>query len=331
VRTRRELLIAGVAGLFLLAVPLASFAQQQGKGRRIGFLYFGSRQSAVEQGRTDVFLQSMRDLGYAAGKDFIVEERYSDGKAELVQTQAAELARLKVDVIVATGNPAIHAARRATTTIPIIATTSPDPVAEGFAASLARPGGNVTGFLSSLDLTPKNLELLMAAVPGLSRVAVLMNPTNTGHSPQLKTVQAAAQKAGMQILAVKASTPDDIERGIAAMARDRSQALLIMGDNFFSQQARQIAELALKHRLPSIFTQPIYTKVGGLMSFGQDANENIRRAAGYVDKIFKGTKAGELPFERYTRTYMAINRKTAKALGITISQELLLRADEVIE
>lgn len=324
---RRKLFVA--LGLGALAGAVPSWAQQKAGIRRIGFLYFGSRQSAAE--RYDTFLQGMRGFGYVSGKNFTVEERYADGKIELTQTQAAELAGLKVDVIVATGNPAIHAARRATTTIPIVVTTSPDPVAEGFAASLARPGGNVTGFLASSDLTPKHLELLMTAVPRLSRVAVLTNPINTAHPPQLKIIQAAAQKTGIRIVVVSASTPEDLDRGMATMTRERSQALLIMGDTFFVQQSRQLAEFALNHRIASIYTQREYTKAGGLMSYGQDLNENFRRAAGYLDKIFKGTKAGELPFERYTRTYMVINRKTAKALGITISQELLLRADEVIE
>ena len=326
---RRNLLI--VLSLGALVAPVASIAQQQGKVWRIGFFYLGSRQSAIDTGRYLQFLQGMRELGYVEGKNFAVEARFADGETGRLPGLAAELVRLKVDVIVVTGNAAIHAARRATTTIPIVVTTSPDPVAEGFAASMARPGGNVTGFLASVDLTSKQFELLMITVPGISRVAVLANPTNTAHPPQLKTVQAAAQKAGIQILVVSASSPEDIERGVATMARERSQALLIMGDTFFVQQSRQLAELALKHRIASIYTQREYVKAGGLMSYGQDLAEIFRRAAGYVDKIFKGTKAGELPFQRYTRTYMVINRKTAKALGITISQELLLRADEVIE
>lgn len=325
---RRNLLVAFGLGALTEAVP--SWAQQKGKVRRIGFLYFGSRQSAAA--RYDAFLRGMRELGYVAGKDFTVEERYADGKNELAQTQAAEMARLKVDVIVVAGNPALHAARRVTTTIPIVSTTSPDPVADGYAASLARPGGNVTGLATgNVELVPKHIELLKFAVPKLTRIGVLMNPANTAHPPQLKTLQDPAQKAGIQLVPLNAGNPEDIERGIAAMARERSQALLILGDTFFTQQSKQIAELALKHRLASTYTQREYAKAGGLMSYGQDVIDNFRRAAGYVDKIFKGTKPGELPFERYTRTHMAINRKTANALGLTISQELLLRADEVIE
>jgi len=274
----------------------------------------------------------MRDLGYVEGKHFVIEARYADGKTERLPDLAAELVRSKVDVIVATGTPLYQALQKATKTIPIVITTSPDPVRDGFAASLARPGGNFTGLSSNnAEAIPKHVELLMTAVPRLSRIAVLRNPDNVGSFPQLKSIQAAAQKTGLQVLPVDARTPDGIERGFSTMAKERAEAVIIPGDTFFLQQVRQIAELALKHRLPSTYVTREYAEAGGFMSYGQNITENFRRAATYVDKILKGAKPGELPIEQPTIFELVINRKTARAIGLTIPQELLLRADRVIE
>ena len=327
---RRTLLVA--FGLGALAEALPALAQQKGKVWRIGFLYFGSRQSALETGRYQLFLDGMRELGYVEGKHFVIETRFADGKTGPLPDFAAELVRLKIDIIVANGTPVYHALRQATKTIPIVITVSADPVSEGFATSLARPGGNFTGLSSAnVELTPKHLELLMTAVPRLSRVAVLMNPAHSGHPARLKIIQATAQKTGMRVLPVDAPSPDAIERGFASMSRERAQALIILGDSFFTQQIRQIAELALKHRLPSINVTGIYVEAGGLMSYGQNQADNFRRAANYVDKILKGAKPGDLPIEQPTIFELVINRKTAKAIGLAIPQELLLRADRVIE
>jgi putative ABC transport system substrate-binding protein len=327
---RRDLLVAFSLGALTGALP--ALAQQKGKIRRIGFFYLGSRQSALETGRYQLFLQAMRDLGYVEGKHFVIEARYADGKAERLPDLAAELVRSKVDVIVATGTPLYQALQKATKTIPIVITTSPDPVRDGFAASLARPGGNFTGLSSNnAEAIPKHVELLMTAVPRLSRIAVLRNPDNVGSFPQLKSIQAAAQKTGLQVLPVDARTPDGIERGFSTMAKERAEAVIIPGDTFFLQQVRQIAELALKHRLPSTYVTREYAEAGGFMSYGQNITENFRRAATYVDKILKGAKPGELPIEQPTIFELVINRKTARAIGLTIPQELLLRADRVIE
>jgi len=327
---RRDLLVAFSLGALTGALP--ALAQQKGKIRRIGFFYLGSRQSALETGRYQLFLQAMRDLGYVEGKHFVIEARYADGKTERLPDLAAELVRSKVDVIVATGTPLYQALHKATKTIPIVITTSPDPVRDGFAASLARPGGNFTGLSSNnAEAIPKHVELLMTAVPRLSRIAVLRNPDNVGSFPQLKSIQAAAQKTGLQVLPVDARTPDGIERGFSTMAKERAEAVIIPGDTFFLQQVRQIAELALKHRLPSTYVTREYAEAGGFMSYGQNITENFRRAATYVDKILKGAKPGELPIEQPTIFELVINRKTARAIGLTIPQELLLRADRVIE
>jgi putative ABC transport system substrate-binding protein len=328
--TRRELLLA--FGAAALAAPLASFAQQRGTVHRIGFLYYGSRDSAVQTGRYDAFLEGMREKGYVEGKDFVIEARFADGKVERLPGQAAELARLQVDVIVATSNPAIEAAWRATKSIPIVATVGADPVGAGIAANLAHPGGMVTGlYISSDELVPKHMELMAAIAPRMSRVAVLSNPSNPVHAGRVKAVQAIAQKSGLKVSAVTASTPEDIERAFSAMARDRAGAVLVLGDTFFVQQTRQISDLALKHRLPSIFTSHDFVEAGGLMSYGENPTDNFRSAAGYVDKILKGAKPGDLPFERSTRIHLTINRKTARAIGLAIPQDLLLRADKVIE
>ena len=327
---RRDLLVAFSLGALTGALP--ALAQQKGKIRRIGFFYLGSRQSALETGRYQLFLQAMRDLGYVEGKHFVIEARYADGKTESLPDLAAELVRSKVDVIVATGTPLYQALQKATKTIPIVITTSPDPVRDGFAASLARPGGNFTGLSSNnAEAIPKHVELLMTAVPRLSRIAVLRNPDNVGSFPQLKSIQAAAQKTGLQVLPVDARTPDGIERGFSTMAKERAEAVIIPGDTFFLQQVRQIAELALKHRLPSTYVTREYAEAGGFMSYGQNITENFGRAATYVDKILKGAKAGEMPVEHSTRYELVVNLKTAKELGLSVPPSLVKQAVQVIE
>ena len=326
--TRRRVL--SFLGAGALAAPLAGLAQ--GKVWRIGFLYYGSRDSALQTGRYAAFLEGMRERGYAEGKDFVIEARFADGKVERLPGQASELARLRMDVIVATSNPAIDAARRTTGSIPIIAAISAEPVGAGIAANLAHPGGLVTGlYISSDELVPKHLELMAAVVPRMSRVAVLSNPSNPVHAGRVKAVQAIARKSGMKVLAVSANTPEDIERAFLTMARDGAGGLLVLGDTFFVQQTKQIADLALKHRLPAIFVSHDFVEVGGLMSYGENPTDNFRSAAVYVDKILKGAKPGDLPFERSTRIYLTINRRTARAIGVAIPEDLLLRADKVIE
>ena len=274
----------------------------------------------------------MRDLGYVEGKNLAIEWRFAEGEYERLPGMAAELVQLKVDVIMALGPPAIVAAQKATTTIPIVVVTSVDPVGAGFVKSLARPGGNITG-LSNLagDISSKHLEMLLAVMPKVSRVAVLVNPANPAHAAMLKNVQATAQKIGIKVLPVQAQTPHEIEGAFSMMSREAVGAVIVALDPFLIQQERQIAELAVKHRLPSIFANREYAEAGGLLSYGQNQVDIYRRAATYVDKILKGAKPGELPIEQPTKFELVINLKTAKALGIIIPQSLLLRADEVIQ
>jgi putative tryptophan/tyrosine transport system substrate-binding protein len=329
VTTRRSFLIALGAGA--LAVPRSSSAQPQSKVARIGFLYFGSRQSSLDTGRYNAFVQGMRELGYVEGTSFIIESRFAEGKTERLPALAAELIRLKVEIIVATGLPSYRALQHATSTIPIVCTVMADPVGNGFAASMARPGGNITGLATSADeLGPKLLELLKAAVPKLSRVALLLQPENPGHPLRLKRVMFAAQRIGIQVVLTEAGTVQEIEREFGVMTKERAQAAIIFSDAFFLQESRAIATQALKHRLPSISANREYCEAGGLMSYGANLVENFRRAATYVDKILKGAKPGELPFEQPTRYQLTINGKTAVALGLTIPSTLLRQADEVI-
>ena len=326
---RRTFLIAAGA---LLATPLASFAQQPARVWRIGFLVPSSRQRMSKLGREGKFLQGMRDLGHVEGRDFVPEWRTADGIYDRLPGLAAELVALKVDVIVAGGSPAIRAAQQATKTIPIVFTNTGDPVGSGFAASLARPGGNITGLSnSSYDVSPKYLELLKTLVPKLSRVAVLGNPGSSTHPAILKMVQAAAKQVRVNLVQVDARTPEEIEHAFAAMSREGAEALIVVPEPFLYLQGKQIAELAAKYRVPAVYGGREPVDSGGLMSYGQNQTENWRRAATYVDKILKGAKPGDLPIEQPTQFELVINRRAAKALGLTIPQDLLLRADEVIE
>ena len=327
---RRKLLI--VLGTGALAAPFGSLAQQQGKVWRVGFLAMRSPTASNPVVTYGAFLQGMRELGYVEGKNLIVEWRFAEGKVERLPTLAAELVQLKVDVIVAAGVQPTSAAQKATTTIPIVMGNSIDPVGSGFVASLVRPGGNITG-LSNLigDLGPKHFEMLRSMVPKLSRVAILVNPTNSGHATILETVQTAAQKSSVKILSVQARNPQEIESAFSTMTQDNAEAVIVANDLFFNQERRQLAELAAKNRLPSVAATRQYVEAGGLMSYGPSFAENYRRAATYVDKIFKGAKPGDLPVEQPTKFEMFINRKTAKALGLTIPQSLLISADKIIE
>jgi putative ABC transport system substrate-binding protein len=322
----------GAMASTLLTVLLAAHAQQQGKVWRVGFLSAASRQFLADTGGYDAFLQGMRELGYVEGKNLAIEARFADGNYERLPGFATELVRLNVDVIVAVPSPAIRAAQHATTTIPIVFPTTGDPVGSGFAASLAHPGGNLTGLSNlNLDISAKTLELLLAMVPTISRVAILANPGSSTEPAMLKSIGAAAAKVGVESIVVEAGTPEQIEEGFARMRRERAAALIIASDAFFLLQRRQIAELAIKSRLPSVTQNPLYVRAGGLMSYGQNTIESYRRTAAYVDKILRGAKPGDLPIEQAARLSLLINLETAKAIGLTIPQSLLLRADEVIQ
>jgi putative ABC transport system substrate-binding protein len=318
--------------ILLAAIPFASLAQQRSKPAKVGFLYFASRKSAIESRRYPAFVKGMADLGYVEGKNLSIEARFADGKAEHLPTLASELTRVGVDVIVAGGNAAINAARQATKTIPIVIAQSPDPVEQGWAASLARPGGNITGLISvASEIELEMMEFMQAAVPGLTRIAILWNPANRTHQVRTATMRDAAKKIGASVVAVSAQKPEEFEPAFQVMARERVQALIILGDTYFLSEARRIADLALKSRLPSAHTIGDYAEQGGLLTYGPDIPDNFRRAAGYVDRILKGAKPGDLPIERPRRFELTLNMKTARALGLSIPKTLQFQADRVIE
>ncbi len=327
---RRKLLLGIGSGILSAALP--SYAQPS-KVSRIGVLTLRWRSTPSNpEPFYDAFTQAMRELGYVEGKNLLIESRFADGKSERLPGLAAELIDLKPAVIVTHAMNATEALRRATSTIPIVVSPMTDPVERGLAASLARPGGNVTGMSHmGIDLAPKQLELLKSMIPALSHVAVLANPGNPSHPAVLKIVQASAQQVGINILVVNANTGEEIERAFAVMTQERAGAGIALSDPFFTGQRRQIPALALKHRLPMMFAQREFVAAGGLMSYGASIVDLYRGAAIYVDKILKGANPGDLPIEQPTRIHLAVNRKTAKVLGFTIPSELLLRADEAID
>ena len=309
--------------------PITARAQQADGMRRIGFLGGGT---VSLQPIYNGLLQGMRELGYREGKDFVVEWRLAEGQYERFAEFAAEMVRLKVEVIVVSTPAGIRPTQQATSTIPIVMGYSTDPIGSGFVTSLARPGGNVTGLASSLDdIVPKQIELLASAVPGLSRVGLLVNPGNPNTPPVLKSAQASARQAGFVLVPVEAQTPSELEAALVTLTKERVGAVIVNADAFFNSQRRRLVELALRVRLPTMFGQREYAQEGGLMSYGESLFEFYRRAASYVDKIFKGAKPADLPIEQPTLFKLVINRKTADALGVTIPPQLYIFADEVIE
>jgi len=318
--------------LLLLSVSLGTaVAQPPEKVPRVGYLNPGSLSDPVSQRRLEAFRQGLRDLGYVEGQNIAIESRWAEGKYDRYPALAADLVRLKVDVIVAQGGAATQAAQQATRTIPIVMSVVIDPVGSGLVASLARPGGNVTGLtIMASDLVGKQLELLKELVPKVSRVALLWNPANPGGAPQLRQAEAAARALGVQLQRLEARDPQEIDSAFAAMTRERAGALLILPDAIFGNQQRQIAELAAKRRLPSLLGVGEYAESGGLMTYSANNLDLERRAATFVDKILKGAKPADLPIEQPSKFELIINLKTAKALGLTIPQSLLRRADEVI-
>jgi putative ABC transport system substrate-binding protein len=326
---RRDTVLALVA-LGALFGPRASLAQQPVKVWHVGFL--SPTTASLSSQNTAAFLKGMRELGYVDGKNLVVEWRFAEAKFERLPGLAADLVQLKVDVIVAVGSTAIGAAQKATSTIPIVMAAAGDPVGGGYVTSLARPGGNITG-ISSMggDTGAKLLDLLRSAVPNLSRVAVLVTPASMTYRAILESIQAAAQSAGVKTLVTEASTPPEIENAFSMMAREKADGVIVATAEFFTLQQRQIVALAVKYRIPSMFGNRVYPEAGGLMSYGQNRTDNYVLAATYVDKILKGARPGDLSIEQPTKFELVINLKTAKALGITIPQPLLLRADELIQ
>jgi len=329
VNNRRRLVIAFGAGA--LAAPLASWAQQ-GKVWRIGFISGAAPPASLETAPQGGFLQGMRELGYVEGRHFVMEWRFAEAKAERYVEFAAELARLKVDVVVTGAPQAVRPMQQAAPQIPIVMGISTDPVGSGFAASLARPGGNITGIASSLeDSSPKQLELLVAAVPKMVRLGLLTTSMSPAYAAVLKRIQVSAQQARLTLVTADARNGNELAAAFATLSKGRAQAVIVPSDVLFNLNRDKIAALAISHRLPSMFGVREYVEAGGLMSYGESFREFFRRAASYVDKIIKGAKPGDLPIEQPSRFYLTINRKTARALGITIPQSLLGRADEVIE
>jgi putative ABC transport system substrate-binding protein len=316
--------------LSILTAPLAAEAQQRGNVPRIGVLSTSS--PGVSLARFEPFLQGLRELGYVEGQTIAVAYRFADEQNERLPGLAAELIALPVDVIVTSGTPAAVAAKHAASTIPIIMAIAADPVGEGLVASLARPGGNVTG-IANLDteLSGKRLELLTEAVPGLSRVAILWNPANPAHRAALRESEVAARALGVQLHPVEVRAPHELPSAFAAMSRERASALMLLADAMFGSHRAQVVELAAQSRLPSMFWVKDFVAAGGLMSYGASYPDLLRRAATYVDKILKGAKPADLPVEQPMKFEFVINLKTATALGLTLSPSMLIRADEVIE
>jgi putative ABC transport system substrate-binding protein len=324
----RRAFIAAAASA-LLAAPLAAEAQQPAKVWRIGLL---SPLSRSETDRRDAFRQGMRELGYVDGRDFVIEGRFAEGQYQRIPGLAAELVRVKVDVIVVWGTPASIAVAQATSTLPIVILSVTDPVGSGLAASLARPGRNITGASNlSRDLSGKLVELLVQAVPGISRIAALRNPLNPGSSLHLNETEAAARALSLELQPVEVRAPEDLESAFATIRRGRARGVVVLTDAMFIDQRHRIADLAMKSRLPTVFARRENAESGGLISYGPSLPDQFRRAATYVDKILKGAKPADLPIEQPTTLELVINLKTAKALGLIIPQSLLARADEVIQ
>jgi len=318
-----------VAALGLLVAPGAADGQEPGKISRVGFL--GSRNQS-DNTYLDTFRRSLQDLGWVEGKNLVIERRFAEGRLDRLPEFAAELVRLKVDVIVVGGTAPAVAARKATATVPIVVVAAGDPVALGLAKSLARPGGNVTGlsFDVALQLIPKELELLKETVPRARRIAVLSNPANPGNRLAIDNLKSIAGRLGVQLQFLEAQEPAEFENAFAAMSREGAEALFVVPDATLAFQRARLQEFVAKSRLPTMFGLREHAEVGGLMSYTVDLQDIFRRAATYVDKILRGAKASELPIEQPSKYELVINLKTAKALGLTIPQSILARADRVI-
>jgi putative ABC transport system substrate-binding protein len=325
----RRIGLAVVLAFSLLAAPLAAEAEQAAKVYKIALLTLLS--SFSEEGIA-AFHQGLREHGWIEGQSFELVTRFAQWNSERLAELVAELVQLKVDIIVVETAEAALAAKRGTHSIPIVAINPADAVAIGLVASLARPGANVTGMsYLGTELTGKQLELLKEAVPNLARVAVLWNPANPTHPPRLREAKTAVQGLGLKLEPIAARAPSEIDKAVAAMTGTRVQGVLVLSDPMFSGEARRLAQLASKSGLPTMYGFREDVSAGGLMAYGPSFPEMYRHAAIYVDKILKGAKPADLPVEQPTKFELVINLKTAKALGLTIPQTLLLRADQVIQ
>ena len=323
----RTIRLIVILALSIVAAPLATGAQQARKVPRIAYVV-GRPAMEVDE----AFRRALKELGYIEGQNIIIEYRYGDGKEASLPNLFAEVIRLNPDVIVTGSTPAVLAAKNATRTIPIVMTHSSDAVRDGLVASLARPGGNVTGLsIFAPELTGKRLELLKETVPKLSRVATIWNTANPGNTPLLKDMEVAARELGLKLQSVGIRGPDDLEGAFATIARSKAGALNVLSDAFMATNRTLITGLALKNRLPSIYPSDGYVQAGGLMSYGPSLTATYQRAAYFVDKILKGAKPADLPVEQPTRFELVVNLKTAKQIGLTIPPNVLARADRVIK
>ena len=322
---RRKILLLVATGT--IGAPLV--AQQRPKVMRIGYLDTSS--AAIAGARLDRLRAGLRDLGYADGRKIVIEARWAETHYERLPALAAELLEGHLDVLVAAGPAAIQVVQRATTTVPIVMVASGDPVSFGFVQNLARPGGNITGVsTNNVDVSYKYFDILREAIPGLTTVAVLMNPGHPGHPNYLKGVRSSAPST-LRVVPIEAANPLEIEAALRLAKDDHAGALIVPGDGLFFAQAGQIAELAAKQRLPTLFSSREPVLAGGLMSYGPILSDQFYRAATYVDKILKGANPGDLPIEQPTTFELVINLKTAGAIGLTLRRELLLRADALLE
>jgi putative ABC transport system substrate-binding protein len=325
---RRELL--RVLACTALCGPRAGNAQQAGRVARIGWLGGPSREAAEPFVRE--FRQGLNELGWVEGRNLVIEWRFAGGRAERLPELAAELVRLRVEIIVVPSTPTALAAKQSTATIPIVTVAVGDPVALGLVPSLARPGGNITGLTGTVGpaIAGKLLELLKEALPKVSCVAVLSNPGTSGNALWLQHAQAAARSLAVDLQSLEARGPADFESAFAAMTAKRAEALVLAGDILFLNERTRLAELAVQRRLPTMCSMREYAQVGGLMSYGPSSPDLFRRAATYVDKILDGARPADLPIEQPTKFELLVNLKTAARLGVSIPSSLLLRADEVI-
>jgi putative tryptophan/tyrosine transport system substrate-binding protein len=319
-----------LAFLVFLFVPLADAQQPEKKIPRIGYL---SLRAGIEP-REEAFLKGLREIGHVDGQNIIIDWRFAKGKEDLLPGLAAEIVQLKPDVVVAAGNQAVQAIKRATTTIPIVIGQVSDPVGLGFVASLARPGGNITGLTTAeSDISRKRLELVKETFPTVTRVALLLDARNPAHKLFLRGTEGAAPALGVQVQALELRHLDDVDNAFQAALDGRAEAVIVRASGIFitNQDRERLAMLANKARLPVLHAEQAFVLAGGLMSYATDIPEQFRRAATYVDKILKGTKPGEIPVEEPTKFELVISLKAAKEIGLTIPPSILARADRVIQ
>src|ERR1044071_6066429 len=313
----------------LFALCVSAEAQQPAKVPQIGYL--NANFPSANPARIEAFREGLRDLGYVEGKNIVIEWRFAEGKLDRIPALAAELVRLKADIIITSGPPSTRAAKEATVTIPIVMGFDNDPVGNGFVTSLARPGGNITGLATlAPGISGKLLEVLKEVVPKLSRVAVLGTSTQPGNAQSLSETELAARAFGVQLQYLDVRGPDDIETAFRAAGKGHADGILVLQSPIINSQRIHVADLAIKSRLPGIFPQSEYAKAGGLIYYGANTVDLFRRAATYVEKILKGAKPADIPVEQPTKFELVINLKTAKRIGLTIPPNVLARADRVI-